>query len=278
MEVVPETLSVMARSAWRMLLSLAGRDTPGRPRGSQRNRPGGHALPSRTTSRIWTGAEDRTLPMCSIHLIGISSGSGWWSCMVTGATFGLLMLEDMFGGVRKLLQVWGQLRPDQLLLPILAPSLLKMVLPVSILISLLYSLGHLHRNNEFTAHAFGGYGDVADDALDLGRGVPAVGSVVFPSGRRDPVVGRAVAAIYGTTCSLPTRQKHRTSSRSAWFMVWPSITSATTGSGSEPFQRIQLPGLRASPCRRWTNQRREVRRIMATEGFFDDVDQNWVFI
>ena len=53
--------------------------------------------------------------------------------MVTGGTFGLLMLEDMFGGVRKLLQFGASFGQISFYYAILAPSLLKMVLPISIL-------------------------------------------------------------------------------------------------------------------------------------------------
>ena len=78
--------------------------------------------------------------------------------LVTGATFGLLMLQDMFGGIRNLLRFGASVGQIGYYYLILAPSFLSMVLPVSILISLLYSLGTLHRNNEFTALRSAGVG------------------------------------------------------------------------------------------------------------------------
>lgn len=197
--------------------------------------------------------------------------------MVTGGTFGLLMLEDMFGGVRRLLQFGASFGQISFYYAILAPSLLKMVLPISILISLLYSLGRLHRNNEFTAMRSAGIGMVRMTRWIWVVGVMLSGLLFFLQGgvipwsveqsrilwnnlqyshQAEESGNEEVGLVYGL--AFDNRRDNR-----LWFLNRFSGYS------------YRAYGLTMSQM---DTSRREVRRIMATEGYYDEVDSTWVFI
>ncbi len=197
--------------------------------------------------------------------------------MVTGATFGLLMLEDMFGGVRKLLAFGASFSQIAFYYLILAPSLLKMVLPISILISLLYSLGRLHRNNEFTAMRSAGIGMVR-----MTRWIWAVGILL----------SAVLFFLQGGVIPWSVEQSR---------ILWNNLQFAHQAEMGETEEVGLVYGLafdNQHDNRLWylnrfseysyraygltmsqmDASRREIRRIMATEGYYDEVDATWVFI
>jgi lipopolysaccharide export system permease protein len=71
--------------------------------------------------------------------------------LVLAATLGLLLLQEMYDSFRDLLDDGATGRDIAVYYAVRLPSYLTVVLPLALLISLLYSLGQLHRNNEFTA-------------------------------------------------------------------------------------------------------------------------------
>ncbi len=197
--------------------------------------------------------------------------------LVTGATFGLLMLQDMFGGIRNLLRFGASVGQIGYYYLILAPSFLVMVLPVSILISLLYSLGLLHRNNEFTALRAAGVG-----LLRMTRWIWIMGFLL--SG--------LLFVLQGGVIPWSVEQSRR---------LWDNLEFAHEAEATDVEQVGLLYGLAFDNQREnrlWfvnrfseysfraygitlslmDEQRREVRRLMATEGFYDDVDQAWVLL
>ncbi|RKX32200.1 MAG: YjgP/YjgQ family permease [Verrucomicrobia bacterium] len=197
--------------------------------------------------------------------------------LVTGATFGLLMLQDMFGGVRNLLRYGASVGQIGFYYLILAPSFLSMVLPVSILISLLYSLGRLHRNNEFIALRSAGIG-----LLRMTRWIWIMGFLL--SG--------LLFFLQGGVIPWSVEQSRR---------LWDNLVFAHQAKATEVEQVGLVYGLAFDNQREnrlWfvnrfseysyraygitlsqmDEQRREVRRVMATEGFYDDVDRAWVFL
>jgi lipopolysaccharide export system permease protein len=78
--------------------------------------------------------------------------------LVTGATFGLLMLQAVYDVVPELLEHGASTGAMVQYFAVLAPSFLSLVLPISVLVSLLYALGQMHRNNEITALRASGVG------------------------------------------------------------------------------------------------------------------------
>ena len=71
--------------------------------------------------------------------------------LVLAATIGLLLMQEMYDDFRDLLDAGAKTVDILVYYAVRMPSFLTVVLPLALLISLLYSLGQLHRNNEFTA-------------------------------------------------------------------------------------------------------------------------------
>ncbi len=71
--------------------------------------------------------------------------------LVLAATLGLLLLQEMYDNFRDLLDDGATGLDIAVYYAVRLPSYLTVVLPLALLVSLLYSLGQLHRNNEFTA-------------------------------------------------------------------------------------------------------------------------------
>lgn len=78
--------------------------------------------------------------------------------LVLGATLGLLLMQAMYDDFRDLLQDGAGLRDVTVYYMIKLPSYLSVVLPLSLLVSLLYTLGQMHRNHEVTALRAAGVG------------------------------------------------------------------------------------------------------------------------
>jgi len=197
--------------------------------------------------------------------------------LVTGATFGLLMLQDMFGGVRNLLRFGASVGQIGYYYLVLAPSFFSMVLPISILISLLYSLGTLHRNNEFIALRSAGIGLMRMTRWIWIMGILLSGLLFF---------------LQGGVIPWSVEQSRR---------LWDNLEFAHEAEASDVEQVGLYYGLAFDNQREnrlWfvnrfseysyraygitvsqmDDQRREVRRIMAKEGYFDEVDHAWVFL
>ena len=92
--------------------------------------------------------------------------------LVLAATLGLLLMQALYGDFRDLLEVDAGPADFLAYFLVLMPSYLMVVLPLSLLVSLLYSLGRLHRQNEFTAMRSAGL-----SLFHLTRGIWAVGLI-----------------------------------------------------------------------------------------------------
>lgn len=67
------------------------------------------------------------------------------------ATMGLLLMQALYDNFRDLIEVGAGFGDMLWYYAVLMPSYLSVVLPLSLLLSLLFVLGQLHRNNEITA-------------------------------------------------------------------------------------------------------------------------------
>jgi lipopolysaccharide export system permease protein len=92
--------------------------------------------------------------------------------LVLVATLGLLLLQEMYDSFRDLLDDGAGSRAIAVYYAVRLPSYLTVVLPLALLISLLYSLGELHRNNEFTAMRAAGL-----SIFRLTRGIWLIGAL-----------------------------------------------------------------------------------------------------
>ena len=90
--------------------------------------------------------------------------------LVLTATIGLLLMQEMYDDFRDLLDAGAGTVDIIVYYAVRMPSFLTVVLPLALLISLLYSLGQLHRNNEFTAMRAAGL-----SLFRLTRGIWVVG-------------------------------------------------------------------------------------------------------
>jgi lipopolysaccharide export system permease protein len=71
--------------------------------------------------------------------------------LVLAAALGLLLMQQMYDDFRDLLDTGAGAGKISLYYAVRLPGFVTVVLPLALLVSLLYSLGQLHRNNEFTA-------------------------------------------------------------------------------------------------------------------------------
>ncbi|MDF3055953.1 MAG: permease [Rariglobus sp.] len=78
--------------------------------------------------------------------------------LVLGATLGLLLMQALYDDFRDLLQDGATAMDLAVYFMIKLPSYLSVVLPLALLVSLLYTLGQMHRNHEFTALRAAGVG------------------------------------------------------------------------------------------------------------------------
>jgi lipopolysaccharide export system permease protein len=78
--------------------------------------------------------------------------------LVLGATLGLLLMQAMYDDFRDLLQAGAEFVDIVVYYMVRLPSYLSVVLPLSVLVSLLYTLGLMHRNHEITALRAAGVG------------------------------------------------------------------------------------------------------------------------
>ena len=92
--------------------------------------------------------------------------------LVLAVTLGVLLLQEMYDNFSDLLDQGASAADIAVLYSVRMPSFLTVVLPLDVLISLLYSLGQLHRNNEFTAMRAAGLG-----FFRLTRGIWVIGAL-----------------------------------------------------------------------------------------------------
>ena len=78
--------------------------------------------------------------------------------LVLAATIGLLVVQVLYDDFRSLRELGARGSVFWRYLGVTIPNYLAIVLPLALLISLLYTLGKLHRANEFTAMRAAGVG------------------------------------------------------------------------------------------------------------------------
>lgn len=78
--------------------------------------------------------------------------------LVLGATLGLLLMQALYDDFRDLLEDGATTADLGVYYMIKLPSYLSVVLPLALLVSLLYTLGRMHRNHEITALRAAGVG------------------------------------------------------------------------------------------------------------------------
>jgi len=195
-----------------------------------------------------------------------------------GAILGLLVLERLFSTLKELLEYGAT--PAQALqyYLILLPSTLPEILPLSLLISILFSLGNLHRNNEITAMRATGL-SLKRIALPLwitgGLFTVAVFWLQAETVPWSVEKSRTLWQNYAFSAELEEGRKaeevglirnlsfynHR--DRRIWFI--------------NRFSEFNYRAFGVTVHRLGPGQK-EVSRYVANEGFFDDIEGHWVFL
>lgn len=93
--------------------------------------------------------------------------------LVLGATVGLLLMQALYDDFRDLLADGAGVADMSVYFLVKLPSYLSVVLPLALLVSLLYTLGQMHRNHEITAMRTAGMG-----LLRITRGIWLAGVVL----------------------------------------------------------------------------------------------------
>lgn len=196
--------------------------------------------------------------------------------LLLAATMGVLMMSELYNSFRDLIQVGAGAGDILLYYLTLMPSYLSIVLPLSMLLSLLFVLTKLHRNNELTAVRAAGLNIFATTRSLWLAGVILCGVSLLLNAR---VVPWSVEASRALLESFEYRAEARTAPRAAlgvvsavafdnqrqnrmWFINRYSRFSATAF------------GVAVSELDRF---RREKTRIMAREGRYDAVRRAWTF-
>lgn len=196
--------------------------------------------------------------------------------IVLGATLGLLLMQAMYEDFRDLLADGATFNDLAFYYMIKLPSYLSVVLPLSLLVSLLYTLGQLHRNHEITALRAAGVG-----LFRITRGIWAAGlllcgvtwyinATVIPwsidESRvirenlefRNEAKNRSVDRV-GMRPSVAFDNRHE--GRMWFFNRYSQFTKRGYG-----VTVVELDG-----------QRRETRRLLAQEAWLDPKRNGWVF-
>ena len=197
--------------------------------------------------------------------------------LALGVILGLLLLEDMYDDMPDLIDYGAG--PSEIFryYLVLIPSFLPTILPVALIISILFSLGNLHRNNEIMALRIGGL-TLWRITRSLWMAGVALSLLLFYLNAhlvpRSVELSRTIRENYAFANELQTHGAdqvglirnlafYNNMDRRLWFMN--SFSEYT-------FRGYGLTVSTFDPFRR------EIRRIAAEEGYYDDVEGYWIFL
>lgn len=196
--------------------------------------------------------------------------------LLLGATMGLLLMTALYDSLRDLIQLGVGAGDILQYYTALMPSYLSVVLPLSMLLSLLFVLGKLHRNNELTAIRAAGLNIFATTRSLWLAGVVLCGVSLLLNAK---VVPWSVE----TSRSLLEGFEIRAEAKQSGGDTLGLVSSVTFD--NQPQNRMWFMnrysrvagkafGVTVSELDR---QRRERTRIMAREGTYDPVSRAWTF-
>lgn len=190
---------------------------------------------------------------------------------------GLLVLNDMYSNFSDLMDFQAGLQQILLYYLVLLPSFIPIVLPIALLLSLLFCLGNLHRNNEFVALRASGFsigritltiwisGALLSVVLLFMNARVVPWSVEQSRQMLDNIEFAYLAEETGSedvgvirTLTFDNRREDR-----IWFM--------------NRFSQFTYRGFGVNVYK-LDDQRREVERVMAREAYYDDTWEQWVFV
>lgn len=197
--------------------------------------------------------------------------------LVLGATLGLLILEDIYDDLIDLIGYGADLSEVAHYYLVLLPSFLPTILPVSLMVSILFSLGSLHRDNEIIAMRTCGLSLLRITRILWIAGFVVSVGLFFLNAHLVPwSVERSRSAVanlkYAHAESRPGSEGigvlhsltfYNFSERRLWFMNLFNERNYRGFGVTVSFLDVE---------------RREARRIVANEVYYDNVDFGWVFL
>lgn len=197
--------------------------------------------------------------------------------MAIGATLGILLLENIYNNLPDLLG-WGA-TPKMIAryYIVLLPGLLPTVMPLSLLVSVLYLLGALHRNHEITAMRAAGL-----SIFRITRSLWAAG-VLLAVGLfylNADLVPWSVQQSRNLKESIRFASEAERQDRSTVGLVY-HLAFENRREGRlwffNRFSQLTYQGFGVNVYSR-DAAGRETFRVMAREAFFDDFDEHWVLL
>lgn len=197
--------------------------------------------------------------------------------LLLAATMGLLLMAALYDEFRDLIQVGASPAEIALYFGMLMPSYLSVVLPLSMLLSLLFVLGKLHRNNELTAVRAAGL-----NIFSTTRSLWLAGLVFcgVSLGLNSRVVPWSVEASASLLQSFQLRAEAKNSETGVALGLVSSVAFDNQQQNRmwfiNRYSRYQGVAYGVSVSEMDAN-RREKTRIMAREGRYDPVARAWTF-
>lgn len=197
--------------------------------------------------------------------------------LLLAATMGLLLMAALYDEFRDLIQVGANGGEILMYFATLTPSFLSVVLPLSMLLSLLFVLGKLHRNNELTAVRAAGLNIFATTRALWFAGIVLCGVSLFLNSRVVPWSVEASASL------LQGFQQRAEATKSDSGVALGLVSSVAFDNQQQNrmwfinrYSRYQgvAYGVTVSEM---DQDRREKTRIMAREGRYDPVARAWTF-
>ncbi len=196
-----------------------------------------------------------------------------------GLTLGILILHIMYDNLGNLIEYDATFIQILLFYGLFLPSLVPLILPISLLISVIFVLGNLHKNNEIVAMRAAGMNafritrplwlvgvllsamlfwlnaDLVPSALESSNKLfnnLKYQHQIAKSKSTDTIIGN-----YSLLCFNNRNDKR------IWFIN--KFSEASKKAYGVEVHRLNSKGLASS-------------KILAQEGFFDDLENHWVFI
>ena len=197
--------------------------------------------------------------------------------LVLAAMLGLLVLEDMTHNFSDFIDYKSSVLEVVYYYLVILPGKLPIVLPLSILISLLYALGQLHRSNEFTAMRAAGVGifritrSIWAVGVLLAAGSWFLGANVIPwsveHARRIKENLAYQAEAKRVSIDQVGMQKVVTFDNQRQRRLWMINRFSPFSNRGFGVTVSELDG-----------KRREVTRIVAREAYYDEIAHAWTFL
>ncbi|QYY36336.1 LptF/LptG family permease [Ruficoccus sp. ZRK36] len=198
--------------------------------------------------------------------------------LAMAATLGLLLLERLYDDLPDFID-WGATTWEVIkYFSLYTPSFLPTIIPISLLISLLFSLGNLHRNSEVVAMRAAGM-----NLWRITRSLWVAGAILsalllYLNARLVPWSVEQ-SRVLKDNLNFAAQEEKDTDRRYIGYLPLLCFDNQAEGRMwfMNNFSEYSYEGFGINVYQH-DAYGRETGRVTAREGYFDDVDNNWVFI